>query len=451
MKPFPARQSLILVLAILGSGFVITTLLAAKALAQEALCSPGTNTVVTPPQYCSADKPYEIIPSCAYCGDTLFCYGNAYRLCQTDPRLPEACQPEGPGTWTCPPDRFPNGTILYNGVTFIVPNWVFICDSNVYGCANPACGERGQAPVGPIACTADSSGDQDSRPDSCAACNVTSYLSPGCATPATVSTTVRYERWEPGESVICSATPSQHFVRRDWSGQVILDPSQTTIPFVGAKRYESEENYLTDYFEGTAFYYRRLPADDPAYKEFTGVFRKLAPRVIQDRLREEMVSRAILSPSGAIADAIHNYVVTDGNLRHTLTEFAGHFPPDPVVDLSAYEAWWQTEWGQLWPYVPMFSREDTPGCVQPYLGARINDSFAILNPEAEVEQVPHVARMFELSTKIQHTLLPSTLGVVLEEAINQGLAGLNCGPVAAGTVPSPPSGSGPEPLRESLR
>ena len=89
-----------------------------------------------PPQECSADKPYEIVPSCTICGNILFCYGNAYRLCETDPNIPD---PYYANKWLSP-DTFSSGTVLYNGVTFPVPaGGVYVCDANVYGCNDPRC------------------------------------------------------------------------------------------------------------------------------------------------------------------------------------------------------------------------------------------------------------------------------------------------------------------------
>jgi len=92
------------------------------------------------PQSCSADKPYEIIPSCAVCGEVLFCYGNNYRLCETDPRIPAPALGKRNGSWYYDSTSFSDGTIIYNGITFSVPpGGVYVCDSNVYGCANKNC------------------------------------------------------------------------------------------------------------------------------------------------------------------------------------------------------------------------------------------------------------------------------------------------------------------------
>lgn len=117
------------------------------------LVKVGRLSLITPiyaqPQSCSADKPYEIIPSCVVCGDVLFCYGNNYRLCSTDPRVPGPALGSRNESWYYGAGDFLDGAILYNGETFAVPTGgVYVCDSNVFGCANPAC--RGAGKTGPI-------------------------------------------------------------------------------------------------------------------------------------------------------------------------------------------------------------------------------------------------------------------------------------------------------------
>jgi len=98
------------------------------------------NGLPVPPQSCSADKPYEIIPSCTICGNVLFCYGNNYRLCKTDIQIPAPAMGTRNQTWWYSQDNFSDSTILYNGISFPVPGGgVFVCDSNVFGCANESC------------------------------------------------------------------------------------------------------------------------------------------------------------------------------------------------------------------------------------------------------------------------------------------------------------------------
>ncbi|PIS38684.1 MAG: hypothetical protein COT34_02380 [Candidatus Nealsonbacteria bacterium CG08_land_8_20_14_0_20_43_11] len=93
----------------------------------------GSQSLPTPPQSCSGDMPYEIVPSCTICENILFCYGNNYRLCDTDPKFNTGDR------WFSPSD-FPGGTALYNGENFPVPSGgAYVCGSNVFGCANERC------------------------------------------------------------------------------------------------------------------------------------------------------------------------------------------------------------------------------------------------------------------------------------------------------------------------
>jgi len=92
-----------------------------------------------PPQECSGDKPYEIIPSCTLCGGVLHCYGNEFRLCDTEQKIKELCDPPDAYPRDCQqsrwfaPDDFPSGSVLYNGIAFEVPlGGVSVTDTNTY-------------------------------------------------------------------------------------------------------------------------------------------------------------------------------------------------------------------------------------------------------------------------------------------------------------------------------
>lgn len=267
----------------------------------------------------------------------------------------------------------------------------------------------------PLACNVSNPGGPDSRPVPCDACNKTDKMIGSCATSFSVNDTVSYERGD--SDFMCE---DQHWVERDWGGLVTVDPSQTTIPFVGKKGQENRLNYLADYFEGICPYYTGQPCADedaPPWQVLagltdTGVWQRLAPPVEQDRYKREMVSRARRSLAGTIEEgAIHDYLVSYKGESAKLSEFAGHLPPetDDPNYLERYEAWKNSgggKWYRLWAAVPMFSREDTPGQIAPYLGSKQKDRFEILNPEAQVEKVPHVARLYETVKAVNEMLLP---------------------------------------------
>lgn len=96
---------------------------------------------------------------------------------------------------------------------------------------------------------------------------------------------------------------------------------------------------------------------------------------------------------------------TDENA--TLTALDGHFPPDPDEEDYAekWNAWKESKWGKLWVVVPMFSHEDTPGQIAPYLGYKSKDEPQSIS--SEVEKVPHVARLYEATQEVQNMLVPS--------------------------------------------
>lgn len=252
-------------------------------------------------------------------------------------------------------------------------------------------------PSVPLSCSPENPGDTDSRPVPCDACNQTELFTSSCATTFTVNDSVSYRRGD-------GAPEPPHCVETRWDGIVTIDPSDTTIPFVGKKGQENEQKYLADYFEGTNKYY----AD---YQDLTeamnhdGIFRKLAPQLVEDNFKKQMVYRAIQSKSGRIREgAIHDYLVEYNGESAQLSEFVGHFPPDDPKERGKWER--ETKWGKLWIAVPMFSREDTPGEILPYLGFRPLDKFEIINPEAQIEKVPHVARLYEISQAINQIILP---------------------------------------------
>jgi len=92
---------------------------------------------------------YELIPGCVYGLDSetmhyvLFCWGNNYRACDTDPHFPNPDRGRKDSGWVGA-GEFPNGAVLYNGYTYTPPSdypWsgVFWCDSNSFACDNQIC------------------------------------------------------------------------------------------------------------------------------------------------------------------------------------------------------------------------------------------------------------------------------------------------------------------------
>jgi len=244
----------------------------------------------------------------------------------------------------------------------------------------------------------------DSRPFSCNSCNTTDKLTSSCATSFTVNDQIKYQK---KEGTYCSLQDSGWWVEKGWGGTIGIDPSGTTIPFVGKKGQESEQKYLADYFEGTDKYYYFY--QDPIQRlSHAGVWRKLAPQQTQDKLKREMVQRACGTPD----QGVHNYqVISEKGETALLSEIRMHQPPlETETDYQKkYDDWEKSDggkWARLWAAVPMFSHEDTPGQIVPYVSTKIKDQVTYL-PASQVENVPHLARLYEATKAISELLYPN--------------------------------------------
>ncbi|MBI3397530.1 hypothetical protein HY045_03580 [Candidatus Woesebacteria bacterium] len=284
--------------------------------------------------------------------------------------------------------------------------------------------------ITPVQCNASNPGTEGvSRPIPCSdgTCNQTRYKIPSCASSFAVGTGVPYRDNE--ASYFCENNP---WIERTWTGTVTVDASDTKIPFVGKSGQESREKYLADYLEGTCPFYHGngtndcVEQKDPKKKNSltkdVGVWQMLSPKDIQDKYKKDMVERAKKTLAGGLPEGgVHNYIVgSNFGVQKKLSEMK--LPPvQPPLNLSdagsianfakwvAEYATWKTEFGNLWSYVPMFSREDTPGKIVPYLGSRPLDKFVFQKPENQVEKVPHLARLFEVSKAVENLMLPNNL------------------------------------------
>src|SRR4030042_4688636 len=164
---------------------------------------------------------------------------------------------------------------------------------------------------GSLSCTPEDGGDYDSRPVPCDSFHLTDNFCLSCATIFTVHDTVTYERGD-------GTNEPPHCVRRKWGGIVTIDPSDTTIPFVGYKgeddddKSDYEQKYLADYFEGTNEYYQNYEQYWLDWINHAGVLRKLTPMTYQDELKKNMVQRAVET----IEKNIHEGGVHDYNLNY---------------------------------------------------------------------------------------------------------------------------------------
>jgi hypothetical protein len=124
-----------------------------------------------------------------------------------------------------------------------------------------------------------SSLDLDSRPAACYVCSQTDLLTPSCATSFEVLDEISYPRNGP------------ETITKTWGGTVTIAPETLTIPFVGKETFESEQNNLADYFEGTNEYYKNY-GNLTTLTNYQGILRKLTPLGYQDQLKQQMVERA---------------------------------------------------------------------------------------------------------------------------------------------------------------
>lgn len=308
-----------------------------------------------------------------------------------------------------------------------------ICPDGSYAPSLDLCGRRG-IPGLSFTCNPSLGGNPDSRPIPCDACILEPPLTYSCASTFAVHNTVSW-KWEDSD-FICEPT-GEHWVERAWGGDIIIDPSQVKVPFVGKKGEEDVEKYLADYFEGTAFYYgpdidlSDCKKDNPNEAEYEacqeavervvaegGVFRKLAPKEWQDELKEEMIERAQKSLAGNIQEGmeiIHDYLIEHGGISMSLSQI--NPPPKPPEDLEneaayqnwvrAYDNWKESDSGKLWAAVPMFSREDSPGQVMASVNTKRKDNVSVM-PPVQIEKVPHLARLFEVTRELQNLLLPQS-------------------------------------------
>lgn len=148
------------------------------------------------------------------------------------------------------------------------------------------------------------SSDVDSRPNECELCQQTGFFCTACATDFQVSDEIKYKKGEHYGENACLSKP--------WGGNIVIDPSAVSIPFVGHEGGEDEQNYLADYFEGTfAVYPDRIKEYSTYWLDWVnhaGVFPKLTPMTYQNQLKKQMINRAINSESNPGQEgSIHDY------------------------------------------------------------------------------------------------------------------------------------------------
>ncbi|MFC1727729.1 pilin [Patescibacteria group bacterium] len=158
---------------------------------------------------------------------------------------------------------------------------------------------------------------RSSWPERCSGCTRTGYQTPFCAQAFDGHSMVEY-RWNICE--YCEANET-YYIHKPWAGIFMIDASQVRLPFAGKRKnrldaernpsagYEDEIRYLADYLEGTHEYYRDytiIPDNlhglsTTRIVNHMGPLRKLTPYEFQNRLKKNMIQRAIASNQNDIS------------------------------------------------------------------------------------------------------------------------------------------------------
>lgn len=201
-----------------------------------------------------------------------------------------------------------------------------------------------------------------------------------------------------------NATTDQLLVGpKPWHGGFTLDAYSVILPFAGNDTEESREKYIADYIDGTTYYrtpinpssdpasstedplpiydssanaYFSLPPQDPRYVSYSGIVQKLAPQEYQDELKYKLLNRVDGTNYASIFQPVKDYTIGytwgSGDEAH-FTDFINErdrLRPLPETFatrdeyLTAIKNWTTLDngrWYKLWSYVPLTSRQDSPG------------------------------------------------------------------------------------------
>jgi len=216
-------------------------------------------------------------------------------------------------------------------------------------------------------------------------------------------------------------------------GQVVSDFSSFVTPLLSITDQNKDDyslgfdqkaqRYMADYLEGRAYYEPFAEPSDPSTDESrdilarSGVFRKLAPKTYQDKLKRLLIQRSkqiytsldqLEKVYGFRPASIYvNPKTPVQNLK--LEDFYLNWAPlqEDFTTLekyqSAYSAWELKDdgkWANLWPYVPMFTREDSKGLITTH------DEPKQISTSQTAVYHPHLARTYEVSSTLSNLLSP---------------------------------------------
>ena len=242
------------------------------------------------------------------------------------------------------------------------------------------------------------------------------------------------------------------------SGIYTVDLSAYELPLVSLNRpgfsfltfFNRAQEHLADYLEGRSYYEGRVePQISPwnldwiAVWNRLGIMRKLTSVLPRHEGTTVQDARKIAMIQGA-GSSHHNYIVsyTQGGEPSPwgsgtpvrLSSFNGNFPPEYSCDTIAdplaknaciqdwrddYEDWKDTIYGKLWPYVPMYTREDAKGFVSVF--PEPGQPFTTQTAEVSI---PHLPRLQDVSGMLKGMLTSRLIDEEIpEEALPyEGLA-----------------------------
>jgi len=190
-----------------------------------------------------------------------------------------------------------------------------------------------------------------------------------------------------------------------WKGRFTLNASTVKQPYVGNDTEESREKYIADYVDGTTYYkasidpgssptedaldpadifdpsagqYYSIPPQDPRFVSYAGIVPKLAPQEYLDQIKYSLLDRVGGTTYASIMP-IDDYTIgyTWGSTdTQTLSVFADSARRRPLRSSystaqeysQALQNWIAKDngqWSRLWSYVPLASRQDSPGRFHP--------------------------------------------------------------------------------------
>ncbi|MCG2691405.1 hypothetical protein L6272_01115, partial [Microgenomates group bacterium] len=244
----------------------------------------------------------------------------------------------------------------------------------------------------------DYSGKKSDVPFTFDACGLTTNISPSTTNPLRPNPfeLVKEEKnrqiSDPNLAPFCAFRPTVvQNTAAAISGTLSVDFRSFITPFLSAPgSTTAEKRYLADYLEGS-------------------VFNKLAPASYQDQLKNAMIARASgNADANTINQAygfptattqIHDYEINAPSGKFKLSKLA----PKPLDDPDALAIWLNSPTAQAWPYIPMFTREDSKGFIQ-----SLPEPGQVSLPQVTEVIHPHLARTYEVSSTIANLLSPES-------------------------------------------